>query len=130
MKQLVVEIPKADNIFLELDEAVAPKTVDALVMNLPFKVGLNVWGDEIYTDPTPIKIGKENAKSVVSLYDVAYWPPGNAICLFYGPTPLSTTQIKPYSPVNVIGKIKNPDKTILSKIVAGTKATFRRPKQF
>ncbi|MFN3654799.1 MAG: cyclophilin-like family protein, partial [Candidatus Nitrosotenuis sp.] len=78
MKQLVVEIPKTDNIFLELDELVAPKTVGHLIKNLPFKVGLNVWGDEIYTDPTPIKIDKENAKSVVELFDVAYWPPGNA----------------------------------------------------
>lgn len=125
MKQLVVEIPKAENIFLELDETIAAKTVGLLIKNLPFKVGLNVWGDEIYTDPTPVKTGEENAKSIVELFDVAYWPPGNAICLFYGPTPLSSTQIKPYSPVNVIGKIKNPDKTILSKIVAGTKATFR-----
>ncbi|MEW6043995.1 MAG: cyclophilin-like fold protein [Thermoproteota archaeon] len=123
--KIVAEIQKTDKIFLELDETVAPKTVNQLIKKLPFKVGLNIWGDEIYTDPTPIKMGKENAKSVVDLFDVAYWHPGNAICLFYGPTPLSTTQIKPYSPVNVIGKIKNPDKTILSRIVAGTKATFR-----
>jgi len=36
------------------------------------------------------------------LYDVAYWPTGKAICLFYGPTPIGNkNEIKPYS-----GKIK------------------------
>ncbi|MGB9124610.1 MAG: cyclophilin-like family protein [Nitrosotalea sp.] len=33
-------------------------------------------------------------------------PPGQAICLFFGPTPIGNKgEIKPYSPVNVIGKI-------------------------
>ncbi|MEM3006486.1 MAG: cyclophilin-like fold protein [Candidatus Nitrosotenuis sp.] len=126
MKLIRVEISKTDNMLLELDEKIAPKTVSLFLKNLSFQTKLNVWGEEIYTDPTPIKADEENAKSTVDLFDVAYWPPGNAICLFYGPTPISTkNQIKPYSAVNVIGKIKNPDKTILSKIVAGTKATFR-----
>jgi hypothetical protein len=80
---------------------------------------------EIYTEPIPIKTEEENAKSVVELYDVAYWPPGQALCLFYGPTPLSKDEIKPYSPVNIIGKIKNPDENILSKLKDGMKATIR-----
>ena len=38
--------------------------------------------------------------------DVAYWPEGNALCLFYGPTPISIDgQILAYSPVNIVGKI-------------------------
>ncbi|HWP78354.1 MAG: cyclophilin-like fold protein [Thermoproteota archaeon] len=122
MKQLVVEIPKVDNIILELDDS---DTSRLILQSLPFTVKINVWGKEIYTEPIPVKAEEENAKDVVELYDVAFWPPGQALCLFFGPTPLSPTQIKPYSPVNVIGKIKNPDKTILSKIAAGTKATFR-----
>ena len=128
MKHLVgMDIPKIDNITLELDDLLAPKTVGLFIKNLPFKVGTNVWGEEIYTDPSPIKTNEENAKSVVDLFDVAYWPTGAAICLFYGPTPISAkNQITPYSPVNVIGKIKNPDTTIISKIKAGTKATFSK----
>ncbi|MFY9301240.1 MAG: cyclophilin-like family protein [Candidatus Nitrosotenuis sp.] len=128
MKHLIkVEIPKTDNIILELDCQLAPKTVDLFIKSIPFKVGINVWGQEIYTDPSPVKTDKENAKAVVDLFDVAYWPSGDAICLFYGPTPIGTkNQIKPYSPVNVIGKIKNPDVSIISKVKAGTKATFSK----
>jgi hypothetical protein len=126
MKHVVIEIPKTDNIVLELDDKVAPKTVGLLIRCLPFTVRVNVWGKEIYTDPIPINAPEENAKPLVDLYDVAYWPPGNAICLFYGPTPIGEkNQIRPYSPVNVIGSIMEPDKTVLAKVGAETKATFR-----
>lgn len=65
--------------------------------------------------------------SLVDLFDVAYWPSGKAICLFYGPTPIgNNNEIKPYSPVNVIGKISNADKKILSKLKDGMKATFQK----
>ena len=127
MKYIVtVEIPNSDNLTLELDDEYSPKTVELFIKNLPFEVKLNLWDQEIYTNPTPIKISEENSKPTVNLFDVAYWPQGKAICLFYGPTPISTkNQIKPYSPVNIIGKIMNPDKKILSKIQSGITVTFR-----
>ena len=35
-----------------------------------------------------------------------YWPPGNAMCLFFGPTPASTgEESRAASPVTVVGKI-------------------------
>ena len=84
-----------------------------------------MWGDEIYTSSSPISIPEENSQSVVSLNDVAYWPTGKAICLFYGPTPISNNkEIYPASPVNVIGKIIDPDKSVLDS-AEGKEATFR-----
>lgn len=117
MKHIItVAVPNSDNIVLELDDSLAPKTVSAFLKNLPFTLGANVWGKEIYTDPAPFSADLENAKDVVLLYDVAFWPPGNAVCLFYGPTPISDSEIRPYSPVNVIGKIMRPDVSILKKV--------------
>ncbi len=124
--KISIQIPNIDNITLELDDSLAPNTVKKILQSLPFEAGINLWGQEIYTDPTPIKTAEENAKSVVDLFDVGYWPPGSAICLFYGPTPLDKDRIRPYSPVNVIGKIKNPDKRLLSKIHDGLLVTFRQ----
>ncbi len=126
MKHKVTAIaPNSDNIILELDDSICPKTVSQILKNLPFKLKANLWGDEIYTDPAPFSAPEENAKSVVELFDVAFWPPGNAICLFYGQTPISEkNQIKPYSPVNVIGKIISPDKSVLS-VMSGKKLTFQ-----
>jgi hypothetical protein len=119
-----IEIPNSSNILLELDDANSPKTVQDFVEKLPFTVDLNVWGDEIYTSKSPISQPEENAKSPVNLYDVAYWPTGKAICLFYGPTPIGNPgEITPASPVNVIGKIVSPDKTVLDN-VHSEKVTF------
>lgn len=125
MKQLVqVDISGSSQIILELNDDASPKTVKSFLENLPFTVDLNVWGDEIYTSSSPITIPEENAKTPVSLNDVAYWPTGKAICLFYGPTPMSKNgEITPASPVNVIGKIIDPDKSVLDS-AEGKEATF------
>ena len=115
----------SSKIILELDDSHSPKTVNEFVEKLPFTVDLNVWGDEIYSSKSPINQPEENAKSPVELNDVAYWPTGKAICLFYGPTPIGKLgEITPASPVNILGKVISPDKSVLN-LVDGTKATFR-----
>ena len=48
---------------------------------LPIEGRVNIWGDEIYFS-IPINIGLKNAKAVVLEGDLAYWPPGNAFCIF------------------------------------------------
>ena len=126
MKHLVqVDISNSSKIILELNDENSPKTVKSFLEKLPFTLELNVWGDEIYTSSSPIIIPEENSKSPVSLNDVAYWPTGKAICLFYGPTPIGKNgEITPASPVNIIGKIIDPDKSVIDA-AEGNKATFR-----
>ncbi len=125
MKHTVHVDIDSSKIILELDDSNSPKTVKEFVEKLPFTVDLNVWGDEIYSSQSPINQPEENAKSPVELNDVAYWPTGKAICLFYGPTPIGKLgEITPASPVNIIGKIISPDKSILG-IADGAKAYFR-----
>ncbi|HEY5735155.1 MAG TPA: cyclophilin-like fold protein [Nitrosopumilus sp.] len=121
---VIIKITNSSNILLELDDSNSPKTVNDFIKKLPFTVDLNVWGDEIYTSKSPVSQPEENAKTPVELYDVAYWPTGKAICLFYGQTPIGNPgEITPASPVNIIGKITSPDKTILNN-VDGQRATF------
>jgi hypothetical protein len=61
--------------------------------------------------------------------DVAYWPEGNALCLFYGPTPISKDeQILAYSPVNIVGRIIPHDDEkddLLEKIKENTRVIFK-----
>ena len=125
MKQKIqMKIENSSTVLLELDDANSPNTVNEFIKKLPFTVDLNVWGDEIYTSKSPISQPEENAKSPVNLNDVAYWPTGKAICLFYGPTPIGKSgEITPASPVNIIGKIISPDKKILNDIHS-ERATF------
>ena len=87
---------------------------------LPIEGRVNIWGDEIYFS-IPINIGLENAKAVVLEGDLAYWPPGNAFCIFFGTTPVSQgDEIRPASPVNVFGKIIG-DSKVFKKVSSGTK---------
>jgi len=119
-----VKISNSSLIILELDDTNSPKTVRDFIEKLPFTVDLNVWGDEIYTSESPITQPEENAKSLVQLNDIAYWPTGKAICLFYGSTPIGKPgEITPASPVNVLGKIISPDKSVLNN-ADGKNATF------
>src|SRR5947209_5014052 len=127
--KITVDLPEHKNIELELDENIAPKTVRSFLDCLPLDIGINVWGKELYTNETPINVDGENSKSLVELMDVAYWPQGKAICLFFGPTPIGKKgEIRPYSPVNVIGKMRETDKTFLKNVKNGLKVTFRLPK--
>ena len=72
---------------------------------LPIEKHGNTWGDEIYFS-IPVRAQEENAKAVVEKGDIAYWPPGSAFCIFFGPTPASSgDEIRPASPVNVVGKL-------------------------
>ena len=102
-----------------------PLTVDAIWSKLPIEGKANIWGDEIYFT-IPVKVGAENQSEVVQMGDLAYWPPGNALCIFFGPTPASwDKEIRPASPVNVIGRIV--DNPLLFKLVGpGDKIRLER----
>ena len=76
------ELSKNKGVAIELDDSHSPKTVAAISDKLPIKVLINKWGDELYTDAIPVKVGEENAKGVVNRLDVAYWPEGSAVCFF------------------------------------------------
>ena len=101
-------------IYIRLDCSWSPETVKKIVMNLPIKTYMNQWGEELYSDDTKIDVKYENPKKEVEIFDVAFWPEGKAICLFFGLTPISKTdKILPYSPVNIIGRVINPDQNII-----------------
>ena len=131
MKRLIkgVFLDIGREISIELDDSRSPKTVQAILENLPIEVKINRWGDELYTERTQIVEMEEDGKRQVNLFDVAYWPEGNALCLFYGPTPISEEgKILAYSPVNIVGRIipHNYEKeNVLGKIKASTRVIFK-----
>jgi uncharacterized protein len=118
----------SEQAFIELDDSQSPVTTKLILDNLPIEVNINKWGEELYTDKTPITAEKENAKTEVSMLDVAFWPEGKALCLFYGPTPISKDgKIMPYSPVNVVGRIVSyHDNSIIDKIKNVSKVLIER----
>ena len=90
---------------------------------LPFSASGNTWGDEIYFR-IPVAAEPEDLQEVVDFGDLAYWPPGNAFCIFFGPTPASHgDEIRPASAVAVIGRITG-DAAQLRQVSAGTAVTI------
>jgi hypothetical protein len=129
-KQIKALFPDIDReISIELDDSRSPKTFQAIIENLPVEINITKWGDELYTERTQISANEENAKREVDYLDVAYWPEGNALCLFYGPTPISKDgQILAYSPVNIVGRINpygNEKDELLQEIKDNTKVIFK-----
>jgi hypothetical protein len=131
MKKLIklVFLDISREVSIELDDSHSPNTVQSILQNLPIEVNINRWGDELYTEKTHVVEKEENAKRQVKLFDVAYWPEGNALCLFYGPTPISEEgKILAYSPVNIVGRIipDNDEKeSVLKRIKDNTKVVFK-----
>ena len=102
-----------------------PATAKAIYDALPITGRANLWGDEIYFS-IPVEAEPENGKTIVGLGDLAYWPPGNAFCIFFGPTPMSRgDEIRPASAVNVFGKISG-DPKVFKKVGNGEKITIER----
>ena len=129
-KQIKALFPDIDReISIELDDSRSPKTFQAIIENLPVEINITKWGDELYTERTQISANEENAKRKVDYLDVAYWPEGNALCLFYGPTPISKDgQILAVSPVNIVGRINphgNEKDELLQEIKDNTKVIFK-----
>src|SRR5436305_7697350 len=84
-----------------VDNATARAIWDAL----PLEPRANRWGDEIYF-AVPVKLQEDEAREVVGVGDLAYWPPVQAVCLFWGPTPASDGhEPRAASPVNVFGHV-------------------------
>ncbi len=100
-------------------------TADMVWSALPIEASGSTWGDEIYFR-TPVQADEEDGREVVDLGDVGYWPPGQALCLFFGPTPASRGgEIRPASPVNVVGKIDG-DSKVLKKVKSGSTVVVER----
>jgi hypothetical protein len=93
-------------------------TANAIWAALPLEARANRWGDEIYFS-VPVELSEDKARDEVAVGDVAYWPPGSAVCIFWGPTPASRGQEpRAASPVNVFGHIAE-DATALGSVASG-----------
>ena len=104
-------------------------TADAVWDALPITGQVQTWGDEIYFS-IPVEAAEApDAQATVDKGAVAYWPPGSALCLFWGPTPMSRgDEIRPASPVNVLGAIEG-DPTVLVRVPSGDEIVVERARQ-
>lgn len=101
------------------------RTADAIWEALPIEGRANRWGDEIYFR-IGLDLPEEDAREVVEVGDLGYWPPGQAFCLFFGPTPASQgIEPRAASPVNVFGRIQG-DATLFREVRDGARVALDR----
>ncbi len=79
-------------------------TAKKIKESLPLESMANTWGDEIYFD-TNITAPVQDETLDVKVGDIAYWPEGKCLCLFFGRTPMSLDDKPvPASEVMIVGK--------------------------
>ncbi len=101
-------------------------TAEALWNALPLEASANTWGYEIYFRIAVQADEEDGASDVVDMGTLAYWPPGQALCLFFGRTPASRgDEIRAASTVNVIGSIEG-DATVLKQVKSGARVSVER----
>jgi len=93
----------------ELDDSFCAQEI---FKNLPLESPVNTWGDEIYFN-TGITVTKGAPTMDLNVGDIAYWPTGKCLCVFFGPTPVSTSEKPmPASDVFLIGKTTCPPENL------------------
>ena len=80
---------------------------------LPIETKPHEWGDEFYFEIPVVMELDTTGTTVVNIGDIGYWPPGKALAVFFGPTPMSPgSDPVPASDVNLVGRIRG-DATVL-----------------
>ena len=82
-------------------------TANKIWNSLPISSNIKTWGKEIYFY-TDVSANKEpNAKSIIELGEIAYWPTGKAIAIGFGKTPISQKdEIRLADDCNIWGETK------------------------
>ena len=81
--------------------------------SLPLETSINTWGEEFYFEIPVSSDLDETATSDVEVGTIGYWPPGRALAIFFGRTPMSTADKPvPASDVNLVGRLENAEKLV------------------
>ncbi len=122
MTKITIEIENI-KLFAELNNT---SCAQSILKDLPFSSLTSTWGDEIYC-MIPTKHSLENdAKEVLEIGQIGYWPSGPAFCIFFGPTPMSIdNEPRAASKVNVIGKLDQIDMKLLKSVKSNSSITIK-----
>ena len=113
MEHIIIENDKLGEIKAKLLNDKNPNTCKAIWDNLPFEINLSRWGKELYGS-IPVDLNLENGQQECEVGDIGYWPDGNGFCIFFGRTPVSTSENpKAASLVNIFAKLEGFDPKLL-----------------
>jgi hypothetical protein len=106
MDYISIENEKIGQIKAKLLVEKNPKTCKAIWDNLPLELDLSRWGEELYGS-IPVSIDPENTQVECEVGDIGYWLSGSGFCIFFGRTPVSTSdKPKAASDINIFAHIE------------------------
>ena len=107
-------------------ELFSTATAKSIADALPIEAEPKEWGDEFYFEIPVTMPLDETATTKVAIGDIGYWPPGNALAIFFGPTPMSKgPEPVPASEVNIVGRVTG-DATILRRAKGASSIRLER----
>ncbi|MHA2405347.1 MAG: cyclophilin-like fold protein [Candidatus Hermodarchaeia archaeon] len=119
--KIPVEFILSNDLILEgeLRSVLSPRTIEKLLKILPINSRIHLWKQELYFE-IGIRMGSEKGVASCKAGDIAYWPQGDAICLFF-------EDMKPYGKVNPLGQISSNNLTdVFSSLRSGMPISFRK----
>ena len=101
-------------------------TAKAIAEALPIKANAQRWGGEIYFT-IAVEAGlEEDAREVLEVGELGFWPTGSAFCMFFGATPASSgDEIRAASAVNILGKMEG-DLSKLYDVASGDEVLIEK----
>ena len=103
--EITITIDGGPKLSAELDDSATARKIAAA---LPLRLRMSRWGDEYYGSCGVHARREAGARTRMAVGEIAYWPPGDALCLFFGPTPASTgPEPEAASEVNPVGRIRS-----------------------
>jgi hypothetical protein len=103
----------------ELRSVLSPRTIEKVLKILPINSRIHLWKQELYFE-IGIRMGSEKGVASCKAGDIAYWPQGDAICLFF-------EDMAPYGKVNPLGQLSSNDLTdVFSTLRSGMPISFRQ----
>jgi len=125
MDRIVIEFESEPSVKVSLRPD-RTRTTAALLASLPFSSKANRWGDEVYFEGPFHSQLEPDSRADMAVGDVAFWPDGDAVAVFFGPTPASVGQEpRAYSPCNIIGRVDG-DAKVLARVRQGQALTVAK----
>ncbi len=120
MSLISVRFQPGPSLRIELGES---ETTSALTRSLPFRSRAETWGMEVYfSAPFHVPLD-DKARAEMEIGEVAFWPDGDAMAIFYGPTPASTSgKPRAVGPCNIVGRVVG-DASDLARVKAGARVS-------
>jgi hypothetical protein len=102
------------------------ETASKVYEALPIRARAQRWGDEIYFEIPVTVASSADARDEMKVGELAYWPPGRAFCIFWGPTPASSgDELRAASAVNPLGMVSS-DATVFSEVASGAEIVLEK----